>query len=173
MIGGGDWAQDRIVPDCIRSWGNNEIAKLRNPQATRPWQHVLEPLSGYLALATELHKNPELHEEPFNFGPSAYQNHTVLELVQEMSEHWDQVRWKDVSNTKEQPYESGLLKLNCDKALHHLNWQAILSFQETVRLTAEWYRSYYENSSTIRELTVNHIREYEGFALDKELRWAL
>ena len=134
---------------------------------------MLEPLSGYLALATELHQNPELHGEPFNFGPSAYQNHTVLELVQEMSEHWDQVRWKDVSNTKEQPYESGLLKLNCDKALHHLNWQAILSFQETVRMTAEWYRSYYENPSKIRDVTFSQIEEYEAISQSKGIQWVL
>ena len=90
-----------------------------------------------------------------------------------MASHWDQVRWEDVYDTKEQPYESGLLKLNCDKALHHLNWQAILSFHETVRMTAEWYRLYYENPSTIRDVTLSHIREYEGFAQDKKIRWAL
>jgi len=173
VIGGGDWASDRIVPDCVRSWAKGESVQLRNPLATRPWQHVLEPLSGYLTLAAELHQREDYHGEPFNFGPPAHQNHTVLELVQAMSGHWDKVRWEDVSGIEEQPYESGLLKLNCDKALHHLRWQSILSFQETVRMTADWYRSYYENSSTIREMTVNHIREYEGFALDKEIRWAL
>jgi CDP-glucose 4,6-dehydratase len=173
VIGGGDWASDRIVPDCVRSWARGKTVELRNPKATRPWQHVLEPLSGYLTLAAELYKNSELHGEPFNFGPPTHQNHTVLELVQAMSSHWEQVRWEDNSDTKEQPYESGLLKLNCDKALHHLRWQAILSFQETVRMTAEWYRSYYENPSTIRDVTLSHIREYEGFAKDKKIRWAL
>jgi CDP-glucose 4,6-dehydratase len=162
VIGGGDWAQDRIVPDCVRSWAKGETVELRNPQATRPWQHVLEPLSGYLTLATQLNQKPELHGEPFNFGPPAQQNHTVLELVQAMSGHWKQVRWQDVSASGEQPYESGLLKLNCDKALQLLNWRAILTFQETVRMTAEWYRSYYENSSTIREVTYAQIRKYEN-----------
>ena len=163
VIGGGDWASDRIVPDCAMSWSKGETVQLRNPQATRPWQHVLEPLSGYLTLAAKLYKNPELHGEPFNFGPPAHQNHTVLELVQAMAGHWDQVRWEDISASEEQPYESGLLKLNCDKALHDLSWQAILSFKETVRMTAEWYRSYYENPSTIREVTLAQIREYETF----------
>ena len=172
VIGGGDWAQDRIVPDCVRSWANEESVELRNPQATRPWQHVLEPLSGYLTLAAELHQRKELHGEPFNFGPTAYQNHTVLELVQSMSRYWDKVRWKDNSGDKKQPYESGLLKLNCDKALHYLNWQTILSFKETVRMTAEWYCSYYENCSTIRDVTLSHIREYESYTRDKEMRWA-
>jgi len=173
VIGGGDWAQDRVIPDCVRSWAKGNSVQLRNPLATRPWQHVLEPLSGYLALATELHKNPELHGEPFNFGPLMHKNHTVLELVQEMSEHWDQVHWEDVSDTKEQPYESGLLKLNCDKALHHLNWQAILSFQETVRMTAEWYRSYYENPSKIRDVTFSQIEEYEAISQSKGIQWVL
>jgi CDP-glucose 4,6-dehydratase len=162
VIGGGDWAQDRIVPDCVRSWAKGETVELRNPQATRPWQHVLEPLSGYLTLATHLSQKPEFHGEPFNFGPPAYQNHTVLELVKAMSQHWEQVRWEDISTSGEQPYESGLLKLNCDKALQLLNWRAILTFQETVRMTAEWYRSYYENSSTIREVTYAQIRKYEN-----------
>ena len=78
VIGGGDWAQDRVVPDCVRSWAKEEPAKLRNPQSTRPWQHVLEPLSGYLNLAAELSQRSELHGEPFNFGPPAHQNHTVM-----------------------------------------------------------------------------------------------
>ena len=147
--------------------------QLRNPQATRPWQHVLEPLGGYLALATELQQKPELHGEPFNFGPPAYQNYTVLKLVQTMSLHWDQVRWEDVSDKVEKPYESGLLKLSCYKALHYLDWQAILSFQETVRMTEEWYRSYYENPSAIRDMTLSHIREYEGFAQDRQMQRAM
>src|SRR3989338_3064309 len=115
VIGGGDWAEDRIVPDCMRAWANGEIVALRNPMATRPWQHVLEPLSGYLNLAMNLHKSSALHGEPFNFGPPAQQNHSVGELVKEMENHWDQVRWEDVSAQYGGPYESGLLKLNCDK----------------------------------------------------------
>jgi len=164
VIGGGDWASDRIVPDCVRSVAKGETVQLRNPQATRPWQHVLEPLRGYLTLASQLSKNPDLHGEAFNFGPPAHQNNTVLELVQMMSGHWDQVRWEDISASgiEEQPYESGLLKLNCDKALHFLYWQAILSFKETVKMTAEWYRSYYENPSNIRNVTLAQIEEYES-----------
>ena len=173
VIGGGDWAQDRIIPDCVCSWAKGNSVQLRNPLATRPWQHVLEPLSGYLALATELHKNPEIHGEPFNFGPSAHQNHTVLELVQEMSKYWVKVRWEDSSDIDKQPYESGLLKLNCDKALHYLQWQAVLPFKETVRLTAEWYRSYYENPSTIRDVTLSQIQEYESYARDKGMMWVM
>jgi len=173
VIGGGDWAKDRIVPDCVRSWNNNETLQIRNPKFTRPWQHVLEPLSGYLTLAKRLHDHRKLHGEPFNFGPPAHQNHSVQELVQAMSEYWNKVRWEKISENVEDPYESGLLKLNCDKALHHLHWQAVLSFQDTVRMTAEWYKSYYENSSLIRDVTFSQIEEYKAIAQEKGLRWAL
>jgi CDP-glucose 4,6-dehydratase len=173
VIGGGDWAQDRIVPDCVMSWAKGESVQLRNPLSTRPWQHVLEPLSGYLALATELYQKDELHGEPFNFGPPAHQNHTVLELVQTMSGYWEKVLWENMSSDEKEPYESGLLKLNCDKALYHLNWQAILSFQETVRMTAEWYCSYYKDPSTIRDVTLAHIGEYESIAQGKGMQWVL
>ena len=169
VIGGGDWALDRIVPDCVRSWAKGESVQIRNPSATRPWQHVLEPLCGYLTLAAELHQREDLHGEPFNFGPPSHQNHTVMELVQEISRYWKKVRWEDISGDEKHPYESGLLKLNCDKALHYLNWQAILSFQETVRMTTEWYRSYYENSTMIHDVTLSNIREYESYARKKKM----
>lgn len=171
VVGGGDWADDRIVPDCVRAWSDGKAVDLRNPRATRPWQHVLEPLSGYLALAAALHERPELHGEPFNFGPPAHQNHTVLELVQGMSSHWDKVRWQDVSGSHDGPYESGLLKLNCDKALHYLKWQAVLGFAETVRLTAEWYRAYYEGHGDIGAVTRAQIDAYTAVAAQAGQTW--
>lgn len=172
VVGGGDWADDRIVPDCVRAWSDGKAVELRNPRATRPWQHVLEPLSGYLALAAALHERPELHGEPFNFGPPAHQNHTVLELVEGMSRHWDKVRWQDVSGSHDGPYESGLLKLNCDKALHYLKWQAVLGFAETVRLTAEWYRAYYEGHGDIGAVTRAQIDAYTAAAAQAGQAWA-
>ena len=105
-----------------------------------------------------------LHGEPFNFGPPAHQNHTVLELVQEMSKHWDKVKWEEKSNMDGNPYESGLLKLNCDKALHHLQWRAVLNFEETVKLTTEWYEAYYKNPKNIRDCTISQINEYNRLA---------
>ncbi len=173
VIGGGDWASDRIVPDCVRAWSEGETVELRSPLATRPWQHVLEPLSGYLALAAELTTRAELHGEPLNFGPPSQQNHTVLELVECMSRHWEQVRWRDVSCDKGGPYESGLLKLNCDKALQMLRWQAVLDFEQTVRLTAEWYRHYYQQPDRcILEFTLAQIADYTAGASRKGLAWA-
>jgi len=171
VIGGGDWATDRIVPDCVRSWATGKSVQLRNPHSTRPWQHVLEPLSGYLTLASALNERPELHGEPFNFGPPAQQTHSVLELVQQMSKHWDQVLWEDVSGHDRDPYESGLLKLNCDKAMYHLKWHAALDFEETVQMTTEWYESYYKDPRSIHERTVTQIQEYIRRAADHGIEW--
>jgi CDP-glucose 4,6-dehydratase len=172
VIGGGDWAEDRIVPDCMRAWSRGETVPLRNPVATRPWQHVLEPLSGYLNLAMALKESAALHGQPFNFGPPAQQNHSVGELVSSMSMHWDQVRYEDVSAQYGGPYESGLLKLNCDKALHYLRWQAVWDFDTTVRETALWYRCYYENSSqSIADFSLSQIEAYVNAAQEKGVAW--
>jgi CDP-glucose 4,6-dehydratase len=173
VIGGGDWAEDRIVPDCARAWSLGQTVPLRNPVATRPWQHVLEPLSGYLSLALALKENPAMHGQPFNFGPPAHQNHSVGELVVAMSNHWDQVRWEDVSAQYGGPYESGLLKLNCDKALHHLRWRAAWSFDVTVRETVLWYRRYYEQpSQSIAHFSMDQIQSYVDAAQGQGLAWA-
>jgi CDP-glucose 4,6-dehydratase len=173
VIGGGDWAADRIVPDCIRAWSQDGTVQLRNPHATRPWQHVLEPLSGYLNLAMALAGDATLHGEPFNFGPPTQQNHSVLELVCEMSLHWNQVRWEDVSGVTRGPYEARLLKLNCDKALHFLRWQAVMNFVDTVRLTAEWYRAYYRDPATIAQVTRAQVESYVSMANRQALAWAV
>ncbi|MDC1238144.1 CDP-glucose 4,6-dehydratase [Pseudomonadales bacterium] len=160
VIGGGDWAENRIVPDCVQSWSRNEIVELRNPHSTRPWQHVLEPLGGYLQLGALLSQNHRLHGEAFNFGPQAQQNHSVLELVKQMSRSWSEVRWAECEPQSSQFYESGLLKLNCDKALHFLNWHAVLNFEETVALTADWYRSFYDEPISIQDVTHKQINDY-------------
>ncbi len=172
VIGGGDWAADRIVPDCVKAWSGNKAVELRNPHSTRPWQHVLEPLSGYLELSHALSERPEMHGEPFNFGPPAQQNHSVLELVQQMALHWDQVRWHDVSQSATGPYESGLLKLNCDKALHFLNWQAVMGFEDTVRMTSEWYRAFYQEPESVAQTSAGQIAAYTALAAQKGMAWA-
>ena len=172
VIGGGDWAKDRIIPDCVKAWSQDKIVQLRNPNATRPWQHVLEPLSGYLRLAYDLDKSKRLHGEPFNFGPPAQQNQSVSELVEVMSHYWDKVRWEDISKRVDQPYESGLLKLNCDKALHELNWTAVMDFEETVSMTAEWYKSFYLDPTTILDFTNSQLEKYTDLAKSRGLDWA-
>ncbi|TGL45814.1 CDP-glucose 4,6-dehydratase [Leptospira perdikensis] len=172
VIGGGDWAEDRIIPDCVTAWAQKKTVDLRNPNATRPWQHVLEPLSGYLTLGAYLYSNSELHGEPFNFGPLSNQNHSVITLVKKMALHWDLVKWNDVSSQFKGPYESGLLKLNCDKALALLNWTAVMGFEDTVKFTAEWYKTYYSKPDNIIDTTVEQIKQYQEFAKNKGLEWA-
>lgn len=174
VIGGGDWAEARVVPDCARAWSCGETVYLRNPRSTRPWQHVLEPLSGYLNLAMALHMDGSLHGEAFNFGPPAQQNHSVSELVSLMSDYWNDVRWKVNAEKGQGGYESGLLKLNCDKALHYLAWQATWNFEDTVRETALWYKCFYENpKNSTHQLSLDQILGYCEAAKSQEIPWAL
>ena len=172
VIGGGDWAEDRIVPDCVRAWSSGKPVDIRYPQATRPWQHVLEPLSGYLQLALELARRPDLNSEPYNFGPPAHQNATVAELLNAMQVHWPNTRWNDVSGA-EKLHEAGLLKLCCDKALQQMGWRPVMDFAETVRFTAAWYCAYYANPNESNwEFTQSQIAEYEALAVVRNLSWA-
>ena len=172
VIGGGDWGANRIIPDCVRAWAKSEVVELRSPNSTRPWQHVLEPLSGYLNLAIELSKNFDLHGEPFNFGPSSTESKSVGDLVRQMEINWSSVKWRDVSQSAEGPYESGLLKLNCDKALFHLKWHSVLTFEETIELTANWYKTFYSEVGQTYELTANQINFYVGSAKERGVAWA-
>lgn len=149
VIGGGDWASDRIVPDCMRAWSENKVVMIRNPKSTRPWQHVLEPLGGYLLLASRMLRSNKLHGEAFNFGPHQVQNKNVGELIDEMSKHWRQVKWRDASEGSQADYEAKLLKLNCDKAQALLGWRPSLGFDETVEMTVSWYKNYYSGQSSV------------------------
>jgi CDP-glucose 4,6-dehydratase len=178
VIGGGDWALNRIVPDCFRSWTNNQAVKIRNPNSTRPWQHVLEPLSGYLRAAQVLaERKIDIHGEPFNIGPNADQNHTVLELLQAVNDFWQSGSLKEYfaieANTAF--HEAGLLKLNCDKALTYLQWKPVLNFQETAKLTGEWYNYYYNDRSreSVTDYTIRQIEVYSNLAKSKSIQWAL
>ena len=171
VIGGGDWSKNRIIPDCVKAWSKGKMVDLRNPEATRPWQHVLEPLSGYLTQAMALNDRQELHGESFNFGPNSTQNNTVRDLVENMANHWDKVKWRDVSLVQSGPYESGLLKLNCDKALHLMDWQAVMNFEETLKMTVQWYRSFYKSPSQSEQTTLNQIQSYTELAKNKSLVW--
>lgn len=172
VIGGGDWSDGRLIPDCIISWTKNKSVELRNPMATRPWQHVLEPLSGYLTLALALEKNYKLHGEAFNFGPNDDLDKNVLDLVIEMSKHWDKVKWKDLSNQKQEFPESKLLQLNCKKADEFLGWRASLNFDETVLLTASWYKTFYLHESNMIRLCQDQIKTYSEIANKKGIKWA-
>jgi CDP-glucose 4,6-dehydratase len=172
VVGGGDWALDRIVPDCIRAWARNEPVMLRNPSATRPWQHVLEPLSGYLALGARLcTRSDGVNGESFNFGPDANVNQTVSQLLQAMSMRWPGRRWEALPGNAAAAHEATLLKLCCDKALHVLGWHAALDFEETVAFTADWYRAYYGREQDMHEFTSNQIDRYCEQAGHRGLAW--
>ena len=173
VIGGGDWAVDRIVPDCMEAWASGETVDIRSPQATRPWQHVLEPLSGYLCLAESLYLDNKNHGEAYNFGPSADQNYPVSELIDEMSKYWDQIKWNDVSTDTGHVHEAGLLKLNCDKALVDLKWHSTLQFEETVKMTVEWYKAYYQSpNQSMYDFTIDQIEAYTKAAKLNNIGWA-
>ncbi len=174
VIGGGDWAKDRIIPDCMKAWSVNKIVDIRSPAATRPWQHVLEPLSGYLSLGEELSIKGVNNGESYNFGPPANQNHPVRELIDEMSKHWGKVRWVDVSENKNHFHEAGLLKLNCDKALSKLRWLPTLGFMHTVKMTTDWYKTFYQGSgNSMYAFTNNQIDEYISIAASRKIVWSV
>lgn len=173
VIGGGDWAASRIVPDCIRAWSENKSVEIRRPKATRPWQHVLEPISGYLRVAEELISNPSLTGESYNFGPAADQNFTVQELLEEIASNW-KFAWEGerfILNTEPSFHEAGLLKLSVDKALHTLGWKPVLRFEETAKFTAEWYNKYYYNRDGLYDFTVSQIGDYCKAAEKLGLSW--
>ncbi|MEK9627504.1 MAG: CDP-glucose 4,6-dehydratase [Nitrospinota bacterium] len=173
VIGGGDWALDRIVPDCVRAWSKEEKVVVRNPNATRPWQHVLEPLSGYLVLGGKLLRgNREVINQSFNFGPPTQVNQSVGDLIQEMAQYWPGAGWSFEQEADSTKHESTLLKLNCDKALQLLNWSSVLDFPETIHMTGEWYQTFYkQESSSVFETTSNQIKKYTEKATQLKLAW--
>jgi CDP-glucose 4,6-dehydratase len=166
VIGGGDWAMDRIVPDCIKKWSDKESVKIRRPMSTRPWQHVLEPLGGYLLLGYYLFKNKNcVNGESFNFGPPANQNYSVGELIKDLAHYWTHTNAIELIDIDEDKsfYEAGLLKLNTDKALAILNWQPIIKYSETIELTGKWYNQFYtlrSDKNSIREFSEKQIEHY-------------
>ncbi len=173
VIGGGDWAADRIVPDCVRAFSKKERLKIRSPRATRPWQHVLEPLSGYLWLAANLFmKNEDVACESYNFGPLSEVNRSVEELISAFSRRWGKGKWSVEKMKDNSKKESTLLKLNCDKSLRDLRWHAVLSFEDTVKMTADWYASYYSDYKNMYGFTVRQIQSYVKRAAAYGLPWA-
>jgi CDP-glucose 4,6-dehydratase len=140
VIGGGDWSEDRIVPDCIRALRKGQPIVLRNPEATRPWQHVLEPLGGYLTLAAALHRNPQGFSGAWNFGPDSAASRSVHDLTQGIVHAWGSGRI-EIQSAGNAPHEAGLLQLNCDKAHYSLGWKPCWGFERTVQETVAWYRA--------------------------------
>lgn len=173
VIGGGDWALDRIIPDCMRSWSEGKVVEIRSPKATRPWQHVLEPLSGYLQLGEQLYKDKKLSGESFNFGPQSEYNNTVQEILELMSVRWHFVDPKDAYKITDDIkfHEAGLLKLNCDKALFNFRWMPTLDFKSLLEYTGDWYYDFYKNKLDMFKYTIAQIEGYQNLAIKKGIKW--
>lgn len=177
VIGGGDWSEDRIVPDFIRALSRNQPISVRNPYATRPWQHVLEPLSGYLLLGQLLYPGQSNETKglcgAYNFGPNVDSNRTVAYLVEKMLTYWPGT-WQDDSERRA-PHEAGFLNLTTDKAWHNLRWRPVWDFETTVQKTMQWYRDIMElrpDSERAAEITKNQIIDYHYQAKRQKQLWA-
>lgn len=158
VIGGGDWSVDRIVPDCVRCIDQDIPITLRNPLATRPWQHVLEPLSGYLLLALKLYSSPSKFSGSWNFGPSTFKTATVGELAKSIVTYFKEgsiIEKPDLN----QPHEAGLLQLNCDKTHQELNWKSTWDLEKTFKVTADWYKRVMSGEN-VENVTKEQIDEY-------------
>ena len=170
VIGGGDWSDNRLIPDCVKSWSKNKKVLIRSPRSTRPWQHVLEATYGYLLLASSLKKNKKLHGEVFNFGPSNIKNYSVITVVKLIKKYWKETSWTVKKNRKKIFHESNLLKLNSNKAKAKLKWKSILSFTETIGMVAEWYKSYYSKPKKIYNVTLNQIMKYNQLLKKRSIK---
>ena len=162
VIGGGDWNKGRLIPDCIVSAHLKRNVNIRNQNSTRPWQHVIELIYGYLKLSIALKKNKSLHGEAFNFGPNRQKNRKVKEILYEIKKQWNFFKWKENKNKNFGKKESKLLKLNCEKVNKKLRWKIIMNFQEVIRLTLNWYKNYYSNfykrKGSVYELSSSQIK---------------
>lgn len=149
VIGGGDWQKDRIIPDCVRALESKKPIEIRRPHATRPWQHVLEPLSGYLLLASKMYEEPQKFCGAWNFGPNQNPITTVGEIADMIVAKWGSGSWIDKSN-QEEPHEANLLNLDISKAKTYLKWSPVWNAETTVGETVKWYKKYnYQNSYEI------------------------
>ncbi len=178
VIGGGDWAQDRLLPDAMRALQQGRSIEVRNPGSTRPWQHVLEPLSGYLQLGARLHEAALQGDAPqleglcgaFNFGPDPEANRSVRDLIAEVLRHWPG-DWRDASCATG-PHEAGKLNLCAGKAQALLNWRPVWDFSSGVQRSVIWYRQHAMNSQGVAELTRQQIADYTSQARHQGLDWA-
>jgi len=159
VIAGGDWAEDRLVPDIMKAFLEDQVLKIRNPDSWRPWQHVLEPLNGYLILAEKLYNHGVEFAEAWNFGPNNDALRKVSWVVEKIGEMWGQGgRWELASGT--QPHEARFLSLDCSKAKMRLGWRPQLDLEQALRLTVDWYKGWQNDPATVREITETQIISY-------------
>ena len=167
VIGGGDWSEDRLIPDLVRAANDGRPLEIRSPYATRPWQHVLESLSGYLALGSRLLADGHSRAQAWNFGPEADGNRTVASVLDGLQVYWPEMNWEISTGT--QPHEANLLYLDSSKAKTHLGWRPVWSFEQTLASTAQWYRHF---SETGKALSASQLATYIRSASECGVGWA-
>ena len=152
--------EDRLIPDCVKTLSQNKIINIRNPQATRPWQYVLEPLSGYLLLGSKMYKDGKRFSSAWNFGPNDNDIIIVEEIVKSVVKNWGNGEYK--VDTLSQPHEAGLLKLDTSKARTFLGWKPVYNIHETIKRTINWYKYFYNGveKEKLYKITVNEIWDY-------------
>ena len=161
VIGGGDWSTDRLVPDTIKSFMRGEAVQIRNPDAVRPWQHVMDPLIGYLVLCEALCAAPRFAGS-WNFGPSASSNITVAEVVDALAKNWGpDAKWEIRKN--DEFHEAAILQLDCSKTISRLKWRPLIEFEATLALTVDWYRAFGEGRD-MRKFTLGQIEKIASAA---------
>ena len=168
VIGGGDWAQDRLMTDIILSVSQHKKVSIRNPYATRPWQHVLEPLSGYLHIGQKLLEEKVEFADAWNFGPSDEGSISVEEVVKSVKKYWAEIDY-EINREPNQLHEATLLKLDCSKAYMALKWKEVWNSDVTFKKTINWYKAYYKEKNV---LTLQDLKSYVNDAKYKKLEWA-
>ncbi len=164
VIGGGDWAQDRLIPDILAAFENGLMADIRNAKAIRPWQHVMEPLRGYLTLAEKLYDQGPSFAEGWNFGPNDEDAKPVGWIVEQMAAMWgDDAQWQ--TDTSEHPHEAHYLKLDISKARSRLGWHPVLRLNDALKLTIDWFKKR-QAGANMRQLTLKQINEYQALTLN-------
>jgi len=167
VIGGGDWALDRIISDIVKTTSKSESVYIRYPMATRPWQYVLEPLSGYLSIGWKLLEGKKEFAEAWNFGPNSENNVSVLDLVKEAHKVWDKINFD--FDKGYHPHEAGFLMLDSSKAKKMLGWQPVWGFTRTVEKTINWYRKFYEKNEVT---SVEILKQYITDAKQQGIEWS-
>jgi CDP-glucose 4,6-dehydratase len=160
VIGGGDWSLDRLLPDLLSAFENNKVAEIRSPKSIRPWQHVLEPLSGYLVLAEALYNSDDgAYQSGWNFGPDDKDAKPVSWIADKICAEWgDEAKWEDKSKV-DQPHEAQYLKLDCSKAKNNLNWHPKLNIDEAIELLVSWHKAFLDGSD-MKKITISQIHDF-------------
>lgn len=166
VIGGGDWSEDRLIPDLLRAMAARQSLEIRSPNATRPWQHVLESLSGYLLLVQKLIEGDENFHGPWNFGPDRSGNRTVAVVLNRLLTHWPQMQWHQTASP--QPHEANLLYLDSSKAHAQLGWRPLWSLDTALEKTADWYRAFQSSQTAI---SAQQLAQYVEAARSAQLGW--